>query len=731
MQNQQDAHKQQENIFRLSAIVYANKNYELSPVTIHRDIIEDALYQINSSDGVSLYNLIKFIEDEYLVTFSEDEVKKVLHDPKNNQRFYLKPIQDEQFLYLLNINRRSVLDARKTKTLDDFIHQYIEENKIEESSSEKIYRYLYDVYTNNVDSFNRLLSVKNVKEIASFKSPNEEDAKIINDFLDWDNPEKNEAIFNLASYALEYCMLTSKKGSSLKIENLQKKRFYLDTNILYRALGINGLERQERTLSFFKKLNETKSELRLSKVTLAEFRNSLDSYIKKLRKSETPAISSKVYTEFVDFNDIYRCYHEWASKNHNPNIDVFAGLLEANFKDILVRYDIKEDTFSPFSEEEKEEQIKEMATSIRRYSFGKYFDSAYNDAHNILWVEATRTVGENNIFSTKTFLLSSDWGLHVWDGNEHSKENPVVIMPSQWLSILLRYGNRTQDDFRSFVCFLNIQTKSGVLSSEQISVILAGISSMTTNIEQQRFFLETIVEREFKEGAKGMTNEQIRKIAEKETERMLQEKVEMAESKIAEMEVNVSELKGKLESKDEAEQTLRMQNAEVLKKNQELTSEKSQIEITNRELVQSNHKLTNQLSENERIIHGLWERESNSRTERREIYKKQILRKWRTCASISCAFFVILLIGLIVIGIVSLYVQNPFFDFIKKLVEVKLVSISVPILFAIINLFTATHCYNCWNNPTYINDKISKISYPDDMKEISLDEFKQQNNTNS
>ena len=99
-------------------------------------------------------------------------------------------------------------------------------------------------------------------------------------------------------------------------------------------------------------------------------------------------------------------------------------------------------------------------------------------------------------------------------------------MPSQWLSLLLRYVARSNDDYRSFVCFLNIQDKEGVLSAEQINSILLGISEMTDNVEQQRNLLETIIEREFKDGAGGKTNDQLRAIARSESERLLQKQLD-------------------------------------------------------------------------------------------------------------------------------------------------------------------------------------------------------------
>ena len=71
------------------------------------------------------------------------------------------------------------------------------------------------------------------------------------------------------------------------------------------------------------------------------------------------------------------------------------------------------------------------------------------------------------------------------------------MLPSQWMSILLRYVERTSDDFKSFVSFLNLPNSDPPIDVEKLQVILAGISEMTENFEQQRDLVQTIVQRKF------------------------------------------------------------------------------------------------------------------------------------------------------------------------------------------------------------------------------------------
>lgn len=702
--------KHSSNVFRLSAVIYANKNYNISPVTMHREVIVDALFQLNNKEGVTLEYLSSYIEKEYSFLFTEDEVKKVIYDQANNKKFYIKPVKGGGNLIQLNSDYRIILESRKTKVLGDFIEDYVKENSLNHSVFEIIYRYLYNIYTNNVDGFNRLLAVKNVKDITSFYAPSEEDARFINGFLEWDNEEKNVSIFNLASYALEYCLMTSRKGTSLQLDNIQKKIFYLDTNLLYRAIGINGEDRKERTLSFFRKLLDTNSTLKLTKVTIDEYSNSINGHLKKLRRNEAPSVQSKVYTEYVDYNDMWYFYHDWASKNQGLDISVFESTLRAMLNELREKFKIEDDVFAPYDASACKEELLDRASSIRHFGKDKPFDTAQSDACNIKWVETNRKPGEDSVFSAKSFLLSSDYGLYYWDSKRHTVDAPIVMMPSQWLSILLRYGNRTPDDFKSFVCFLNIQTKESLLTSEQISVILAGISKMTTNLEQQKHFLETIIETDFKEGAKALTNEQIRKIAEVESERLLQEELEAANKKIDDKNKEVESLQQEQTSANEANSHLKVLVTELKEENAKLAIDKDQFKKEAETSVTTLRKI--------------YEHDANNRSAKREILRQQVLKKSRRRAWFYSILAVSLFLCMIGLGIIQALFDCEFAETLETILNSKLVYFGLTGILGLINCAVFAHLYQCYYNSSTIAKIKDDANIPDNLKDVTFEEFK-------
>ena len=68
------------------------------------------------------------------------------------------------------------------------------------------------------------------------------------------------------------------------------------------------------------------------------------------------------------------------------------------------------------------------------------------------------------------------------------------MLPSQWLSIILRFLNRTNDDYKSFVNFLNLRSNEQAISGEKLQIILAGISEITADVETQRGLMNILVE---------------------------------------------------------------------------------------------------------------------------------------------------------------------------------------------------------------------------------------------
>lgn len=571
-------------LFRLAAVLYADNTYEVAPKTIIRKVIESALL-INGNNAINIHQLIDLIHDSYNLHLIEEEVKNIVTSEKEDG--FLVNEKNGDTIVCLHEKRKQVIESKITnKTIDYFINEFEKERETLVTGSntkEIIYRFLYELLSTNIESFKKLLdSKKKIEDLINVESHTYTaiEREIINEFLTWDNNEKNKAIFDIASYALEYCMISNNGGAThIQLNNLKNKTFYLDTNVIFRALGINGLNRQNRTNTFLRKFLEANTQLVISKFSETEFKDTIAFYLDKLKRTPlNRKINPEIFQEkyFKSLSDVYDFYYKWRAGKANDSLELFEGYIMSLYEKFKVDFKVTTDYKIPFDEkdEKTEKTINELSASICSY---KNTDGARHgvngdniDALNILLVETKRDGKNSNIFETKQFIVSTDQSLRRWDYYRNSV-TPIVILPSQWLSILLRYINRSNDDFKSFVSFLNLPSSESQIDSEKIHIILAGISEMTENFDQQRFIVQALVQKKF-DGIleKGIKDDEILERTKAFAKTELEKKVEEIGSKHDNLKTELDSHKQTTSYKiGELEQKTSEQTKELTKKEQE------------------------------------------------------------------------------------------------------------------------------------------------------------------
>lgn len=576
-------------LFRLAAVLYADNNYEVSTKTIQRKIIESALIELNQNQ-VDLHQLIDFVDDKYSIIIGENELIEIT----NNQDYFITKRKEGNLFISLSNKRKATIDKKvKTKNIDFFIDKFSEDFNGRESIKKLVYDFLYHMFSVNTASFQKLINKdKDITDIISIQDLNysDEEINLINDFLNWDNEEKNKCIFDISSYSLEFCLLTNKKGAkNFKLNNLKNKTFYLDTNVIYRVLGINGIDRKKRTETFLNKFNEAGEKLCITKITDSEFCNSINFYVDKLRKVQNPKVNSSVFLEFKSLKDINSFYHEWRKDKINTNLDLFEAYIINEYKLLLDRHNIAIDYRIPYDSEDKEtqENLNDLYSSINKEkSIEKQnnFNSIYNDAENILWIEKKRELKTQNIFDTSYFLISTDNQLRKWDYYRNNS-TPIVLLPSQWMSILLRYFDRTKDDYKSFVSFLNLRSNEKLIEGEKLDLILSGISEMTNDVEQQRYLVSALIEKGFQNVlGQGASNEEIisqsKKFAKTELEKVVNELNNKIDSLQSTQNKQSDKLDAVLNVKSKMSKTLLDQTSQKDKLREKLISNELELNIS-------------------------------------------------------------------------------------------------------------------------------------------------------
>jgi hypothetical protein len=504
-------------LFRLAAVLYADNNYEVSPKTIHRKIIESSLLDCQSKE-MSIHQIIDYIETHYHLTFDEEEINAIVTSPKEDG-FHLGKDKGNNYLVSLTEQRKQTLLSKlNSHNIEYFITEFIkQDNKVNNIVDAKalLYRFLYELINSNISAFSKLLNnKKQLSELINIEQSqfNEVEREVINNFLSWDCDGKNKAIFDIASYGIEYCLITNNTTNSIHLNSLKNKTFYLDTNVIFRALGINGENRKKRTSSFLTKFNEGGETLIISRFSELEFKATVRFYVSKIAKYNSPRINPRVFAEFKAQSDFFDFYHKWRLNRTNTSLEYFEAHIFVLFEELKTKFNITIENKMPFDEKEGKtaKLLTEIAGDIHNYKLSEGslngFETSNWDAKNIHLIEKRRDGKNANLVETKYFFLSTDQSLRRWDF-QRINTTPIVLLPSQWMSILLRYVNRTSDDFKSFVSFLNLPQGEKEISYEKLQLVITGISEITDDADKQSAIVKILVEKKFKDVLKKGSND--------------------------------------------------------------------------------------------------------------------------------------------------------------------------------------------------------------------------------
>ena len=375
-------------------------------------------------------------------------------------------------LYSLSAKVNSQLSTQTDAIalLKSFISQFIKKSEKDYNESVllgNIQEYLYHCFNSSADNLLSLLQNQPLKSTDSFTVSNEL-ASTINEFIAWDNPEKNKLLYDIISFSYEYCMLTTKRDSLLSKNLFRGKRFFLDTNIIFRMAGINKDERQFVTNSFVDKCKEVKIELCYTSETLSELFRVVEGqikYIKYITNGQPPIGYAEL--QKIDYNneinDFYNLFCNWCKEPQNKYYDYLSfqmflvGLIRDVIEDLtLVNITSQNVSKNADSFEKQCDSLNKFKTD-KRPSKPNSHESLQADINNILHILSLRNSTQvQTIWQTNDFFVSADQMLTNWAKETYSGI-PIVVIPSTWLSIILRFTGRTADDYKSYCLFMGLR----------------------------------------------------------------------------------------------------------------------------------------------------------------------------------------------------------------------------------------------------------------------------------
>lgn len=439
-----------------------------APTTIDKYIcrlVECILFDSPKS-SLTIREICDGIESMYNLQFDVLEIENAIKRKAGNR------IITENKTYRLTVKTRDSLKkySDMLSVLKKYIANYRKHtnaNFDENQFLELILKYLYYCFNSNINNLMSLLQHQNDKILDSFSASNYE-VELINGFIAWDNDEKNQFLYSIISFSYEYCMLAAKKDSLLSQKIFKGKKFILDTNIIFRMAGINKDERQYVTNSFINKCKEVGIKLCYTSETLSELHRVINGqikYIKYITQNQEPVSYSLVrqLNSNEEINDFYEIYYKWSCEPHNKYDDYisFQQYLFRMIQDVIS--DIAYQEIPNYSVGDDIESFNKKSESLKQYKLQKRpqktisTESLQTDINNILYTLSLRKKNNGqSLWQIKEFIVSADqlftnWAKEVFPGI------PIVVIPSVWLSIILRFSGRTADDYKSYCLFLSLR----------------------------------------------------------------------------------------------------------------------------------------------------------------------------------------------------------------------------------------------------------------------------------
>ena len=528
-------------ITRTATAIYADNMSNRTTNTIKRKFVE-SVYVNNGNTLLTLSELVNTIEETMGLMFSEDEIRPIVKDKTIFMEVLNRSSEDVK--YNLQEKRYSKLCLRTIDEIDNVIETYFS-TKVEHSLSitkdsfkDLIYRYLHSILNTNVSTYIQFINPAKSVTIPNLNSEQfaDEEIELINDFVKWNDETKNKAIFKLINFCIEYAIVVNNSSEDVLSKSLRTKVFYLDNALLYRALGINGETRKKRTISFLKKCKESGQKFVISKYTRQEFFNTVDYHLQQL-SSSTPfgRITPRVFRRYANGDGFYQFYHEWRNGRLNYGFDIFKTHIHTLYKDLVKQFDIEENFNVPFNEKEEPAIINTYKDEIQAVKKTNRNEPHLMDARNMHWIECIRSGNNTDVASTKYYFVTSDQKLQSWD-RIHSVNQPLTLLPSQWMGLILKYVSRSSDDYKSFISFMNLPKDNSVISEDELQSVMAGISEMTEEFSKQESIIESMVEIKFGDILKGNIQENAKAYAknklEKDFEKQLAEKDKETERRL-------------------------------------------------------------------------------------------------------------------------------------------------------------------------------------------------------
>lgn len=432
-------------------------------------MIRLTLFETIDSKGLTIIEIIEHLKEQYGLLFSDKEITEAINK-KGSNIICLNDDKEDNVLcrkYYIELNEiEKIAKKVEDNVIVDVVKRFliVEENceYSEDEFKNLLDKFLYNVFNSNAETILNLLNGKS-EELVFDDNFEIKEKEIINRFLLWKDSAKDKCIYQMVSCCFDYCMMTLKKDNNIYRNIFNNKNFYLDTNIVFRLMGLNHEERKKILFSFIDKCKEAGITLKYTNFTKKEIDNTINHYVNQINKvlnNQHPLDRQalKLMDPYIVKDDFYDAYIRWCKEPQNTpgNYKDFELYLKKEADRILSKFRMEVfDDKSIKNSRDFQFYVKNLS-SYKISKKGTINDESIKvDINNFLFmVELNNRDKGSDFFSTHNYIISADHIFGEWIKKIRPAAVPVVVLPSVWYSIILQYHGRTEDDQSSFTKFL-------------------------------------------------------------------------------------------------------------------------------------------------------------------------------------------------------------------------------------------------------------------------------------
>lgn len=499
------------NLLRLACLIQDRNNQDFKRVVL--SLIFELIYENNNEDlqADQLYKAT--------ISKSKEPIERDFFDGliANSKSFILTNTDNEPLVRLTPKKFEEVEKSISEFSIEPSIHHFLQYKGYDPSKIDVVIKILYQSIYENIYAFNPS-NIKSLVPDVIKENFSQLDLDIFNEFLEFDDPQKNRRLYNQFVKAIEFAILTSGKGVKTFSKHIYKDKTYLlDTNIIFRMLGVGGIERKDTILKLIESCIKQGVKFEYTIRTYQELENTLNSSIGKISKAEQTKKIEIIQDLIADsphfFNDDFITqYSRLKNDKKISSPEQYIIEMKSRFKKLCSDYNIQQSNHSIKLENyEINLFAKKLIAERKKITAYRYaLKQAEVDSYNVLYVRKRRGGNNYNYSEVKSFYLTTDRGLNKILSEDKTILIPATILPSQLFAIHNPLSDENEEvDYENFFSFIKRRTSEFKHRGRDIFSFIQQAQIHTTDKEEIKNIIVTFTDIRYKSSKIESVNENV------------------------------------------------------------------------------------------------------------------------------------------------------------------------------------------------------------------------------